>query len=126
MQRKLFWSFGLALLVSAAIGWAQEGHPLTGTWHGEWKQAGKATPVVILMRWDKQNLVGMINPGANSTPLKTLSLDPGWKVHLEADTKDNQKIVVDGTMKDIGSYNRTVTGTWAQGTAKGDFRMTRD
>jgi hypothetical protein len=51
-------------------------------------------------------------------------------VHLEGEGKDQAgnpvKISADGKMDNIGSYNRTITGTWTQGAAKGDFKLTRD
>jgi hypothetical protein len=33
---------------------------------------------------------------------------------------------VDGKLDNLGSYNRTLTGTWMQGPVKGDFKVTRD
>jgi hypothetical protein len=47
-------------------------------------------------------------------------------VHFEADTKDQKHISIDGKLDNIGSYNRTITGTWTEGTMKGDFKLTRD
>jgi len=67
----------------------------------------------------------------NAVPLKvaTVSGDK-WNVHLEADMKDAKgatvPVVVDGTIDDIGSYNRTLSGTWMQGTTKGTFKLRRD
>ena len=111
---------------------AQEGHPLTGSWHGEWRPTpAQRVPLFIYMRWDSKNVVGAINPGPRAMPLKVATLDAGnWTVHLEADGKDQSgnpvHIVIDGKMDNIGSYNRTITGTWTQGTTKGDFKITRD
>ena len=118
------------LLPLAAL--AQEGHPLTGSWHGEWHPApGQKTPVLFYMKWNSKQVEGMINPGPNSMPLKVVNLDAAnWTVHMEADGKDAAgkpvKIVVDGKLENIGSYNRTITGTWTQGTTKGDLKLTRD
>ncbi len=83
------------------------------------------------MKWDSKNIVGTINPGPNAIPLKIAMLDPDhWTVHFEADGKDSSgnpaHIVIDGKLDNIGSYNRTITGTWTQGPAKGDFKLTRD
>ena len=39
-----------------------------------------------------------------------------WTVHFEADAKDGSHIVIDGKLDNIGSYNRTITGTWTEGT----------
>ena len=58
--------FGMVAL-SAML--AQEGHPLTGTWHGDYGTSPtQRTPVVFLMHWDSKKVEGKANPGANSTP----------------------------------------------------------
>jgi hypothetical protein len=126
------------VLVCAALGaftltaTAQEGHPLTGSWHGDWGTSPtQRNPVLIYMRWDSKNIVGSINPGPKAAPLKVATLDPSkWTVHLEGDGKDAAgnpvHIVVDGKLDNLGSYNRTMAGTWMQGAVKGDFKVTRD
>jgi hypothetical protein len=109
---------------------AQQGHPLTGTWSGDW--GATATPrkhLTVVMNWDGTNVTGLINPGPDSIRLSTVSVDYAkWTVHIEASGKD--RIVADGKLEDLGSYHRTITGTWSQGTAqsttKGDFKLTRD
>jgi len=87
--------------------------------------------MVFLMHWDSKKVEGKINPGANSTPLKTATLDASkWMVHFEADMKDAagkpMPMVFDGKLDNVGSYNRTITGTWTSGAQKGDFKLTRD
>jgi hypothetical protein len=122
----------LAAGLLAALALAQEGHPLTGSWHGEWRPApGQRNPVLIYMKWDNKNVAGTINPGRNAMPLKVATLDPtNWTVHLEADGKDASgnpvRVVIDGKLDNLGSYNRTITGTWTQGTVKAEFQLTRD
>ncbi|HTC86998.1 MAG TPA: hypothetical protein VK686_01800 [Bryobacteraceae bacterium] len=126
MRRRFILWFGvLALGVSA---WAQEGHPLTGSWHGEWHpSADQKIPIFIFMKWNSKTVEGTINPGRNAVPLKVADLNASnWTVHFEADTKDQKHIVVDGKLDNIGSYNRTITGTWSEGPMKGDFKLTRD
>jgi hypothetical protein len=126
MRRRSF--LGLSLLVFSVTAWAQEGHPLTGSWHGEWHPAaGQKIPIFIYMKWNSKTIEGTINPGRNGVPLKVANLDASnWTVHFEADTKDQKHIVVDGKLDNIGSYNRTITGTWTEGTMTGDFKLTRD
>jgi hypothetical protein len=103
---------------------AQEGHPLAGTWHGEWHPpSGPAARIVMYMKWDGQNVVGTINPGPNGAALKVATFQ-GWNVHFEADAKEH--ISADGKVENVGSYHRTISGTWAQGSAKGSFKLTRD
>jgi hypothetical protein len=114
---------GLTLAISA---WAQEGHPLSGTWHGEWHPApGQTTRIVMYMKWDGKDITGIINPGPNSMPIKSAAFQ-GWNVHVEADTKDKVHVTADGKMDQVGSYHRTISGTWTQGPAKGEFKLTRD
>jgi len=72
-----------------------------------------------------------MNPGPDSIPLAGVSLDPAkWTVRIEADAKDASgkpvHIAAEGHLDDIGSYHRTITGTWTQGAVKGDFKLTRD
>jgi hypothetical protein len=130
MRRRSFLWFSLLALTGIAGGviWAQEGHPLTGSWHGEWHPAaGQKIPVLIYMKWNSKAIEGTINPGRNGVPLKVADLDASnWTVHFEADAKDGKHIVIDGKLDNIGSYNRTITGTWTQGEMKGDFKLTRD
>ena len=111
---------------------AQEGHPMTGTWGGEWGPTkADRNQVTVIMTWDGKAISGMINPGPDKILIKTATLDSSkWTFHLEADAKDpkcvDQKFVADGKLENIGSYKRTVTGTYTFGTTKGDFKITRD
>jgi hypothetical protein len=112
---------------------AQEGHPLIGTWSGEWRpSATQRNPVLIVMEWKTTTLSGIINPGyADEAPIRVGTLDSTkWTLHLEADSKDERgnpvKVVVDGKLENIGSHNRTMTGTWTRGNTKGDFKLTRE
>lgn len=118
------------LLIVPAM--AQEGHPLTGSWHGSWgPTASDQKPVLVYMKWDSKNIVGTVNPGPNAAPFKVATLDPSnWSVHIEADGKDKAgnpvHIVIDGKIDNLGSYNRTIAGTWTQNSVKGEFKITRD
>jgi hypothetical protein len=135
MRARTYFFLSLICLMACLVAlpaWAQEGHPLTGSWHGEWHPApGQKTPILLYMKWNTKEVEGMINPGPNSMPFKVVTLDPDkWTVHIEADGKDAAgkpvHVVLDGKLENIGSYNRTITGTWTQGTTKGDFKATRD
>src|SRR5262245_32738705 len=105
---------GLLVILAAALPiLAQEGHPLTGSWHGAWTPAGKRTPIMIYMKYDGKNVVGTINPGPQAVQLKSVTLDASkWMVHIEADAKDGSPIKIDGKLDNIGSYKRTLAGTW--------------
>jgi len=83
------------------------------------------------MKWNSKAVEGTINPGPNAIPLKVAILDAAnWTVHFEADGKDQAgnavHIVIDGKLDNIGSYNRTIAGTWTQGATKGELKLTRD
>ena len=112
---------------------AQEGHPLIGTWSGDWGMStAQRNPVLIVMEWNNTTLSGIINPGdRDEAPIRVGTLDSTkWTLHLEADSKDERgnpvKVVVDGKLENIGSHSRTLTGTWTRGTIKGDFKLTRE
>jgi hypothetical protein len=104
---------------------AQFGHPLKGSWSGDWGPTrDQRTRVLLELTWDGKVIGGTINPGPNAVPLKVATLDPStWAVHLEAEAKDAAKIVVDGKLENIGAYRRVLSGTWTQGGTKGDFRL---
>lgn len=119
------------IAASAAV--AQQGHPLAGIWLGDWG----ATPddrnqVVIEMMWETTTLSGTINPGfPDAGVIRVGVLDSSdWTVHLEADAMDEDgnpfAIVIDGQLDDLGSSNRTLTGTWRHGAVEGDFSLTRE
>ena len=123
----------LTLLVClSAPAAAQEGHPLSGSWHGDWgTSASQRTPVLFYLKWNSKEIEGTINPGPHAIPIKVAALDASnWTVHFEADSKDASgnpvHIVIDGKLNDIGSYHRTISGTWMQGGVQADFKLTRD
>jgi hypothetical protein len=83
------------------------------------------------MQWDGKAITGAINPGPNVLTLTKATLDAAtWMVHLEAEGKDSagkpSQAVVDGKLENIGAYRRVLSGTWAQGGRKGDFRIVRN
>ena len=54
----------VACLAVGASGIAQEGHPLTGTWGGDWgPTATQRNHVTFVMNWDGEKVTGVINPG---------------------------------------------------------------
>ena len=122
----------LACLITSAAA-AQEGHPLIGTWSGDWgASATQRNPALIVLEWKTTTLSGIINPGyPDEAPIRAGTLDSTkWTVHLEADSKDERgnpaKVVIDGKLENIGSHNRTMSGTWTRGNVKGDFKLTRE
>jgi hypothetical protein len=112
---------------------AQEGHPLVGTWYGDWgSSAQQRHDVTVIMTWDGKTIGGTIDPGPDAVPFKVATLDSStWSVHIEAERGATAKspavrYVIEGKLANLGSYNRSLSGTWTQGTTKGDFKLTRD
>ena len=82
---------GLILaLASAAPAFAQFGHPLKGTWSGDWGPTkDNRTHALLELNWDGKAITGTINPGPKAVALQKADFDaPKWTVHCEADGKD--------------------------------------
>jgi len=133
MRRRAF-RLGCLLLYWGTVvsGLAQEGHPLTGTWSGDWgPKTTERNHLTVVMNWDGKSITGTINPGPDATPIGSVFMDvTNWTVRIEADAKDRSgnavHISAEGQLEDIASYHRKITGTWRQGAIKGDFKLTRD
>jgi hypothetical protein len=120
-----------AYLSMAVSAFAQQGHPLTGTWNGDWGTApDQRTQITVVMIWDGKEVKTVINPGPDSAPGSVSVNVVDWTVRIAADLKDKSgnpvHVVADGKLEDLGSYHRTISGTWRQGTATGDFKLTRE
>ena len=112
-----------ASLLTASSAFAQFGHPLKGSWSGDWGvNKDRRTRVLLQMQWDGKTITGAINPGPDARPLTKASLDPEtWQVHLEA-----RGIVIDGKLENIGSAHRVLSGAWSEAGQKGDVRLVRN
>lgn len=117
------WLRTLSLFAAFLCAWpafAQEGHPLTGTWTGDVGQRH----VTVALEWDGRNVTGTINPGPDAAQIRNVTVDPAaWAIHIEAEGKE--RITVDGRLANIGSPARTLTGTWTQGAVKSAITLTR-
>ena len=117
------------LLVLGAPLLAQEGHPLVGTWRGEWgPNAKERHDVTIVMEFDGARVTGVINPGFESMKLQKVSLDVStWTVRFDSEFKDKAgqvvPIVIDAKFDDVTNRHRALRGTWTQGATKGDFTI---
>ncbi len=122
----------IAVLSLAASATAQYGHPLKGSWSGDWgPNADDRNRLLLLLDWDGTTITGTINPGPNAVPIETATLDPAsWSVHIEAEGADADgkavAYVIDGELQNLGSYNRVLTGSWTQGGVTGDFMLIRN
>jgi len=120
----------LACLGVAATALAQYGHPLKGSWSGDWGPDAKTrTRVLVDLNWDGKAITGVIHPaGGAAVTLSKATAEPvvptydAWTVHLEGPGG----LIIDGKVVNIGSYYRTMSGTWTQGGVKGNFNLTRN
>src|SRR5215510_7533727 len=124
------------LLIALAIAiplLAQEGYPLTGSWSGDWGTSAKEADrhqTTLVLNWDGKMVTGIVDPGPDSAKIRVATLDTSnnkWTVHMEYDLKDKTgkvvPFVVDGKLQNPASRkNRTIVGTFTQGTTKGDFK----
>jgi hypothetical protein len=126
-----------ACFALAATTSAQEGHPLVGSWHGDWGTSGAGRQdltVVVDYTPDGADVTGIANPGYDHAELQNLQLTipkpADWNVRFEVELKDKSgkatRYVADGKLDKIGSDRRTLSGSWNTGTTKGDFKLTRD
>lgn len=123
----------LFLVFAATPALAQQGHPLVGVWSGDWGPGADSRNFVVLeMIWQDTTLSGNINPGfPDAAVINVGELDSSnWTVHLEAlgnDENGNRvSTIVEGELDDLGSSNRTLSGTWRRGSVVGDFKLTRE
>jgi hypothetical protein len=118
--------------LSGAAPAAQYGHPLKGTWSGDWGPTRETRHRVLLeLQWDGKAITGTINPGPNAVRLRKASLEPStWAVRLEAEGPGTagatMRYLVEGRLENLGSSRRVLSGTWTQGAERGDFRLTRN
>ena len=120
------WAFG-----AIGLGSAQEGHPLKGSWLGEWDgNSVHGDNILLILDWDGKAVTGMINPGTDNMPLTRASLDPdGWVVRFEAEGKDKDgsavRYVIEGKLENLELPNRSINGTWSSNKGRGVFTASR-
>jgi hypothetical protein len=128
-----------AVVAFAAVGRAQEGHPLTGTWYGDYGTGAQRKDLTFIMKWDGSKSTGIMNPGPGAQPITSVVLDvipgkPGGRSLNNPDAEAaippvfNVKIVVgdltlDGKMLNPVGGNRSIVGTYTKGTEKGPFTI---
>lgn len=127
---RLPWRCCFWLLLAPPALLAQEGHPLTGTWIGDYGfPGGPRTHVTVVMNWDGKKVTGMVNPGPDAVPLDDISIDYAtWSVRIQVQNAaaGGTPIIAEGKLEDLASPHRSIRGTFRQGTQTGDFRLTRD
>jgi hypothetical protein len=117
--------------VGLGLAFAQEGHPLKGSWLGVWESNSvHGDDIVVILDWDGERITGMINPGTDNIEIDEASLDPeSWTVQLEADaTADNGsalRYVIEGRIEDLELPSRAIVGTWQSQSGRGNFEIRR-
>lgn len=116
----------LIVIQGTALG--QEGFPLDGTWRGTWgTPGGEQTLAVIVMNWDGETINGRINPGRNMIFFEDASLDAeNWVVRFSSTSKQGEPITFEGVLENIGSYNRSISGTWTIAGQENQLVLTRE
>lgn len=115
---------------------AQEGYPLAGTWYGDYTVKGQKNDLTVIMKWDGKAVSGLINPGPNSKPITSATMDitpgkpapqgqqstagipPVFNVRFEADG-----ITFEGKIQNPVAGNRQIVGTWKRGADSGAFSV---
>lgn len=123
------------VLALSPVSHAQHGHPLAGIWLGDWgANAENRNFVVMELIWTNTTLSGTINAGFPDQAVideDESALDSSdWTVHLEAVSEDESgntvRTVIDGELENLGSANRSMSGTWRRGNVNGNFSLTRE
>jgi hypothetical protein len=132
------WILTATALVVAASVLAQEGHPLSGTWYGDYTSGTQKRDLTVIMKWDGTNVTGSINPGPDAKTIKSVAMDitpgkpapqgrdstegtpPIFKVRFEVDG-----MTFEGTIQNPVAGNRRLTGTWSRGNERGTFQIRR-
>ena len=100
---------------------AQEGHPVKGSWIGEWEGNALGESILMVMDWDGQKITGVINPGTDDLQISSATLNPDdWTIHIEAGD-----YVIDGKFNRLELPNRSITGTWKGDNDSGNIGIVR-
>jgi hypothetical protein len=100
---------------------AQEGHPVKGSWIGEWEGNPLGESILMVMDWDGEKITGVINPGTDDLQFDSAELNPDeWTIHIEAGDYE-----LDGKFERLELPNRSLTGTWKGDNDSGTFEVVR-
>lgn len=110
----------MGLLTNTVL--AQEGHPLKGSWIGEWSgNTALGEFVLVVMDWDGEEVSGMINPGTDNLVIDNVELDPSdWSVEINADG-----YTIEATIGNLELPSRSLVGTWRGEDGNGRFEIVR-
>lgn len=121
----------VAAIVIAVSAQAQEGHPLKGSWIGQWAgNEAHGNSVLLVLDWDGRDITGIINPGTQNIRISNATLDPEtWTVRIEAAAvlADGGAVryQIEGRIGDLALSHRYITGTWRSERGSGSFEVQR-
>lgn len=120
--------FAALLLAAATASVAQEGFPLDGTWRSEsTAKDGSHRTIVLVMQWDGKSITGTVNPGPNGTDFTGGQLNPeGWKFTLDVKNAKGGPIRFEGTISNLGKYNRVLAGKWTDSAGTIDAKFVHE
>lgn len=117
---------------------AQEGHPLAGTWYGDYGSGSQRHDLTVIMKWDGSAVTGSANPGPNAAALTavTMTITPGKPAPQGRDSTEGippvfhvriefDGMAFEGDIRNPVAGNRRITGTWTRGSEKGTFQLRR-
>ena len=129
----IFLSLVMTLALTAPQIRGQEGHPLVGSWHGDWGTSGSADrmDLTLIIDWDGSALTGLVNPVTDRAALENARLNSGdWTVSFEVTVLDRsgttRRCMANGALDKLGSDRRELAGSWSCGDIQADFHITRD
>lgn len=116
----------LMLLAGSAV--AQEGFPLEGVWRGETTEKnGSHRTIVLVMQWDGKQVSGTMNPGRDGADFTGGKLEAeGWKFTVGFKNAQGTAVKFDGTLSNLGKYNRVLAGKWTEGATTFDIRFVHE
>lgn len=120
---RLFQHLSFLLALSLSVGaTAQEGHPLKGSWIGEWSgNEALGDFVLLVLDWDGSNVTGIINPGTDNIQIDRVDLNPAdWSVTIRANDYE-----ISGKIQELELPSRSLNGTWKSGQGSGNFTISR-
>jgi hypothetical protein len=113
--------------------YAQEGHPLAGSWHGDWgtQNTTDRMDLTVIIDWDGSALTGLVNPVTDRSALENARLNSAdWTVSFEVDVRDRTGVtrhcIADGELDKLGSDRRELAGSWRCDDVEAEFHIIRD
>jgi hypothetical protein len=144
IQLILVFVAGLALGTPAV---AQEGHPLKGTWYGDFGAGNDRHDLTVVLDWVDLTITGVIDPGPDAIPMKSVELDitpgipagegqrstegtpPEFRVLFEVDAPNSaggtDTFFFEGMIFNPVAGNRRIIGTWTCDDTNGNFQIRR-